>query len=154
DLTTAAPPPWAIYSFVGSTGAGDDRWGDYYSSRRNGSNGNTWVISGQQLDAGQRQAWYVWMGRDRDAPPTEMTSPGVQGTSPTSASSDYLRFWWDDISRQRPPGRSRWPSKQSRQRIGCFSLRCNTFESHLAGVGEDGRAVAFDMRISEARKSP
>jgi len=106
DLTTAAPPPWEIYGFVASTGAGDDRWGDYYSSRRNGSNGNTWVISGQAVNAGVREAWYVWMGRSRDAPLTEMTSPGVQGTSPTSASSDYLRFWWEDISRQRPPARS------------------------------------------------
>jgi len=105
DDLSPAPAPWEIYGFVGSD-AGADRWGDYYSSRRNGSNGNTWVISGQQLEAGQRQAWYVWMGRSRDAPPTEMTSPGVQGTSPTSASSDYLRFWWEDISRQRPPARS------------------------------------------------
>ena len=106
DLTTAAPPPWEIYGFTSSTGAGDDRWGDYYSSRRNGFNGNTWVISGQAVNAGVREAWYVWMGRSRDAPLTEMTSPGVQGTSPTSASSDYLRFWWEDISRQRPPARS------------------------------------------------
>jgi len=105
DDLSPAPAPWEIYGFVGSD-AGADRWGDYYSSRRNGSNGNTWVISGQQVTGGQVNAWYVWMGRDRDAPPTEMTSSGVQGTSPTSASSDYLRFWWEDVLRQRPPARS------------------------------------------------
>src|SRR5262249_57973736 len=94
---------------VGGVGVGEGGGGgggDSFSSRRNISNGTTWVISGQTMEAGLVQAWYVWMGRSRDAPPTEMTSLGVQGTSPTSASSDYLRFWWEDVLRQRPPARS------------------------------------------------
>jgi len=106
DDLSPAPPPWEVYGVEGSI-AGAAEWGDYYSSRRNGGNGNTWVISGQTVQAqGLIDAWYVSMGRDRDAPPTEMTSVGVQGTSPTSASSDYLRFWWEDVLRQRPPARS------------------------------------------------
>jgi hypothetical protein len=105
DDLSPAPPPWEVYSFVGSD-AGANRWGDYYSSRRNPTNGNTWVITGQALSQGGVDAWYVWMGRTREATPTEMTSLGVQGTSPTSASSDYLRFWWEDVLRQRPPARS------------------------------------------------
>ena len=106
DDLSPAPPPWEVYGVEGSI-AGAAEWGDYYSSRRNGGNGNTWVISGQTVQAqGLIDAWYVSMGRDRDAPPTEMASVGVQGASPTSASSDYLRFWWEDVLRQRPPARS------------------------------------------------
>ena len=100
-MSPAPPPPWEVYAFRGSD-EGANSWGDYYSSRRNISNGTTWVITGQTLEAGLVQTWYVWMGRPQDAPPTEMSSSGVQGTPPTSASSDFLRFWWDDISRQRP----------------------------------------------------
>jgi hypothetical protein len=103
DDFSPAPPPWEVYGVVGSDAGTNGLWGDYYSSRRNGSNGNTWVITGQQLVSGQVEAWYVWMGRARDGS-TAMSS--VQGTPPTSASSDFLRFWWDDISRQRPPARS------------------------------------------------
>jgi len=99
-MSPAPPPPWEVYAFRGSD-EGANSWGDYYSSRRNISNGTTWVITGQTLEAGLVQTWYVWMGRPQDAPPTEMSSSGVQGTPPTSASSDFLRFWWDDISRQR-----------------------------------------------------
>ena len=107
DDLSPAPPPWEVYGFVGSDAGANGLWGDYYSSRRNGGNGNTWVISGQTVQAqGLLDAWYVSMGRDRDAPPTEMASVGVQGASPTSASSDYLRFWWEDVLRQRPPARS------------------------------------------------
>jgi hypothetical protein len=80
DLSSAPPPPWEVYGF-GSSDAGADRWGDYYSSRRNGSNGNTWVISGQQLSSGQVNAWYVWMGRDRDG------STAMQGTPPAGTVS-------------------------------------------------------------------
>jgi len=105
DDLSPAPPPWEIYGVVGSD-AGADEWGDYYSSRRNGANGNIWVITGQALSQGAVNAQYVWMGRTREGS-TEMTSwGGVQGTSPTSASSDYLRFWWEDVLRQRPPARS------------------------------------------------
>ena len=103
DLTSAAPPPWEVYGVVASA-AGADRWGDYYSSRRNASFANTWVITGEEVSQEARvKTWYVWMGRERDGP-TAMSS--LQGTPPTSASSDFLRFWWDDISRQRPPARS------------------------------------------------
>jgi len=105
DDLSPAPPPWEVYGIVGSDG-GSRLWGDYYSSRRNASFPFTWVIAGQAKSQDRVYGYYVWMGRDRDAPPQAMTSPGVQGTSPTSASSDYLRFWWEDISRQRPPARS------------------------------------------------
>ena len=99
DLTSAAPPPWEVYGVVASE-SGADRWGDYFSSRRNAAFPNTWVIAGLQVSEEQQpKTWYVWMGRERDGP-TAMSS--VQGTPPTSASSDFLRFWWDDISRQRP----------------------------------------------------
>jgi hypothetical protein len=111
DLTPVAPPPWEVYGVVASL-AGANRWGDYYSSRRNAAFPNTWVITGEEVnDEARVKTWYVWMGRARDGstemssvqgtpPTTEMSS--VQGTPPTSASSDFLRFWWDDISRQRP----------------------------------------------------
>jgi hypothetical protein len=105
DDLSPAPPPWEVYGFVGSDAGADDEWGDYYSSRRNGANGNIWVITGQALSGGDVNAQYVWMGRTREGS-TAMSSWGVQGTSPTSASSDYLRFWWDDITRHRPPARS------------------------------------------------
>ena len=106
DDLSPAPPPWEVYGFVGSDAGTNGLWGDYYSSRRNGANGNIWVITGQALSQGAVNAQYVWMGRTREGS-TEMTSwGGVQGTSPTSASSDYLRFWWEDVLRQRPPARS------------------------------------------------
>src|SRR5215831_1773629 len=106
DDLSPAPPPWEVYGFVGSDAGANGLWGDYYSSRRNGANGNIWVITGQQVISGQVQTWYVWMGRARDGS-TAMTSLGTQGTPPpTTASSDYLRFWWEDVLRQRPPARS------------------------------------------------
>jgi len=110
DLTSAAPPPWEVYGVVASESGTDRLWGDYFSSRRRPDWPNTWVITGLQVSPErQPKAWYVWMGRERDGltamssvqdGPTGMSS--VQGTPPTSASSDFLRFWWDDISRQRP----------------------------------------------------
>jgi hypothetical protein len=100
DLTSAAPPPWEVYGVVASESGTNGRWGDYFSSRRNAAFPNTWVITGVQVSPEERpKTWYVWMGRARDGS-TEMSS--VQGTPPTSASSDFLRFWWDDMSRQRP----------------------------------------------------
>src|SRR5262249_36950385 len=84
DGLSPAQPPGAAWG-VGGSGEGAGGGGAYFPPRRNISNGTTWVISGQTMEAGLVQAWYVWMGRSRDAPPTEMTSLGVQGTSPTSA---------------------------------------------------------------------
>src|SRR4029077_14580938 len=60
DDLSPTPPPWEVYGIVGSDG-GSDRWGDYYSSRRNGSSPFTWVIAGQALSQGRDDAYYVWM---------------------------------------------------------------------------------------------
>jgi len=39
DDLSPAPPPWEVYSFVGSDAGTNGLWGDYYSSRRNGVTG-------------------------------------------------------------------------------------------------------------------
>jgi hypothetical protein len=90
DDLSPAPPPWEVYGIVGSD-EGADRWGDYYSSRRNASFPFTWVITGEALSQDRVDAWYVWMGRSRDAPPT---APAVMtsGMPPAGfAPSDFCR---------------------------------------------------------------
>jgi hypothetical protein len=60
------PPPWEIYGTVASA-RGANGWGDWYSSRRHGTRGNTWIATGEaRLANGDVQAWYVWFGRERD----------------------------------------------------------------------------------------
>jgi hypothetical protein len=90
DDLSPAPPPWEVYGIVGSD-EGADRWGDYYSSRPNASFPFTWVITGEALSQGREDAWYVWMGRARDAPPTAPTVM-TSGMPPAGfAPSDFCR---------------------------------------------------------------
>jgi len=47
-----------------------------------------------------------------------------------------------------PPGFHFEPVGRAPRAVGrILALRHDTFEPHLAGMGEDGRAVAFDMLV-------
>ena len=68
DGFSSPPPPWENYGIVTSA-KGATSWGDWYSTRRHGTQANTWVTSGQSILAnGTVQARYVWFGRDQDGP--------------------------------------------------------------------------------------
>lgn len=88
DDFSSGPPPWENHYVVASAkGAGN--WGDWYSTRRHGASGNTWVTSGQALLANNSvQSWYVWFGRERDNPivtaPT-VSTPTVTGVTTSLA---------------------------------------------------------------------
>lgn len=69
DDFSPVPPPWEVYGVVASA-KGANAWGDWYSARRHGSNGNTWIATGEALLAtGAVQGWYLWLGRERDRTP-------------------------------------------------------------------------------------
>jgi hypothetical protein len=71
DDLSATPPPWEIYNVVASS-AGATAWGDFYTSRRHGTYGNTWVTAGEyRLANGNTDTYYVWFGRQRDAPASQ-----------------------------------------------------------------------------------
>jgi len=68
DRYSSPPPPWENYGVVTSA-RGANAWGDWYSSRRHGTNTNTWITTGQSVRADNSVlAWYVWFGREQDAP--------------------------------------------------------------------------------------
>ena len=61
--------PWDIYLLARGERGTDSQFGDYYSSRKHGSHGNTWVITGETIASeGTVQPRYVWFGRERDNP--------------------------------------------------------------------------------------
>src|SRR5580704_392587 len=77
DDYSSAPPPWEVYSVAGS-GKGAAAWGDWYSSRRHGTNAYTWVATGEaRLSNGNVQSWYVWFGRQRDATSLSISKSGA-----------------------------------------------------------------------------
>ncbi len=85
DDYSAPTPPWENYTIVTSA-QGAPSWGDWYSTRPHGTAGNTWTTTGQaRLASGSVQAWYVWFGRERDAPVPTVTSPTSGSIAATSA---------------------------------------------------------------------
>jgi hypothetical protein len=79
DLTSTPVPPWEVYQVVGSS-VGATEWGDYYTARRHGVAGNTWVGTGQYLTSNSTtHTYYLWFGRFRD---------GIE--SPPNASKSFI----------------------------------------------------------------
>jgi hypothetical protein len=84
------------YGLVASQ-QGAPAWGDWYSSRRHGLFGNTWIATGEaRTNTGSVNSWYAWFGRERDTPPSLNVSPGtsmrfsgVQGGPFTPSSFSY-----------------------------------------------------------------
>src|SRR5437762_4628172 len=85
DDFSAAPAPWENYILEPSS-KGSTNWGDWYSARRHGTNGNTWIATGQQrLTDGSVKPWYVWFGRERDIPWPTVTTPTSSSVATTTA---------------------------------------------------------------------
>ena len=85
DDYSAPTPPWENYTIVTSD-KGASSWGDWYSTRPHGTAGNTWTTTGQaRLANGDVQAWYVWFGRERDAPVPTVSSPSSGSIAATTA---------------------------------------------------------------------
>ncbi len=77
DDFSSAPPPWELYGVVASS-SDSALWGDFYSSRRHGTDGNTWVGTGEYQKAnGTVDTYYLWFGRQRDTPPSLVVTPGT-----------------------------------------------------------------------------
>src|SRR5205814_7155205 len=85
DDFSSAPAPWENYILEPSS-KGSTNWGDWYSARRHGTNGNTWIATGQQrLADGTVKPWYVWFGRERDIPWPTVTTPTSSSVATTTA---------------------------------------------------------------------
>jgi hypothetical protein len=76
DDLSSPPPPWEAYGVVASS-AGATAWGDYSTTRRHGTFGNTWVGTGQFMaSSSAADTYYMWFGRQRDAQPGFRQSGG------------------------------------------------------------------------------
>jgi hypothetical protein len=73
DDYSTAPAPWELYNVVASS-AGATSWGDYSTTRHHGTNGYTWVATGQYKPSSSVvDTYYVWFGRLRDQPVFQVT---------------------------------------------------------------------------------
>lgn len=81
----------------GTNGPASDRWGDYFTARRNSPYDYTWNATGFVLNGGQTNAFteprHVWFGREQDMPPTTNTIyvnwANVSGYEDGSAAHPY-----------------------------------------------------------------
>jgi hypothetical protein len=70
---------------IGTNGGTGNRWGDYYTTRRDVPYGNTWFGTGIVMNGGSASAntnvHLVWFGREADRPPTYHTIYGNAGNA-------------------------------------------------------------------------